>query len=432
MSEKDLELFDTLEGEAVNDPEVKEQANQMYLEAPPNGSMAFYKALVPDELLEDERVNELSKIIRSGKADDIEVKEAKDELTVYNIRLVLSRAWYYFKRGVHGSLDLDDMIQFGMEGLMTAVDRFDYTLGFKFSTYATHWIDQAIRRGVANDGNLVRIPVHLHEFLYRYNKYTREFELDNGRKPTDDEMTAIFYDLYKVEEDFAAKHNGKEPDENEKQQLWDSMKHRITEARRTKDTYMSMPSLDLAVGEEKESVLGDFVVPTDDKDVGDTIIDEIFYKEFIKVVKTVLTDREWFVLKKRFGLGQDGKVYTLEECGAEMGVTRERVRQIQDKALRKLKINPAIRKFLPESDWKHLYLFSLRTAYSEVFTPSGNLSDRVSKLKIDRLIKILTQHTSHRRDEFENESVSATAGLTEQYDIPRLRDTVRRTIQTGS
>ena len=274
VSKLDLSVSD---GVAIDDPV------RMYL-----------KEIGRVNLLTSEEEVDLAK--RMGEGDE----SAKRKLTEANLRLVVSIAKRYVGRGM---LFLD-LIQEGNLGLIKAIDKFDYEKGFKFSTYATWWIRQAITRAIADQARTIRIPVHMVETINKYVRISRQLLQELGRDP-------------KLEE------------------IAERMGITIEKIREIQKISLDPVSLETPIGEEEDSHLGDFVEDEGALSPPESAAFMLLKKQLEEVLDT-LTDREKKVLSLRFGL-DDGRSRTLEEVGKEFGVTRERIRQIEAKALRKLK-----------------------------------------------------------------------------------------------
>ena len=287
-NDDDLLLSDEEEVEIIDDADVLEGVStedpvRMYLKEIGN---------VP--LLTTEEEIELAKRVEEGD------EEAKKRLIEANLRLVVSIAKKYVGRG----MPFLDLIQEGNMGLMKAVDKFDYAKGFKFSTYATWWIRQAITRGIADTGRTIRVPVHMVETINKTLRMTRTLLQELGREPTPEEVA-------------------------------DRLNVPVSRVREVLKISRDPVSLDTPIGEEDDSHLGDFIEDDSALSPSDSAAFSMLREELGTALES-LTDRERQVVQLRFGL-IDGRARTLEEVGKEFNVTRERIRQIEAKALRKLR-----------------------------------------------------------------------------------------------
>ncbi len=301
--EKIYDIFSEMDIEVIEDEsdleEDEEDEKELDLSIPQGVGIddpvrMYLKEIGKVDLLTAEEEVELAQRMENG--DEV----AKQQLVEANLRLVVSIAKKYVGRGM---LFLD-LIQEGNMGLMKAVEKFDYTKGYKFSTYATWWIRQAITRSIADQARTIRIPVHMVETINKLIRVSRQLLQEKGREPTAEEI-------------------GEEMD--------------ITaeKVREIKKISQEPVSLETPIGEEEDSHLGDFI-EDEDAPAPASAASYMLLREQLDDVLDTLTDREKRVLELRFGI-EDGRSRTLEEVGKEFGVTRERIRQIEAKALRKLR-----------------------------------------------------------------------------------------------
>ncbi len=293
-------------GDEWSDEDSEEEVvlqEQVYLDDVADDSVRLYlREIGKIPLLTAEEELALAKQVVAGD------KGAKDKMAEANMRLVVSIAKRYVGRG----LDLLDLIQEGNTGLLRAVEKFDPDKGFKFSTYATWWIRQAITRAIADQARTIRIPVHMVETINKLLRTQRRLTQELNREPTNEEIAKeMEIDVEKVEHIMKIKQD--------------------------------ISSLDASVrDDEEDSVLGDFIEDEDTVSPEESATGQLL-KEHVKDMLGALTEREQKILKLRFGL-EDGKSHTLEEVGQEFNVTRERIRQIEAKALAKLRKHKDARK----------------------------------------------------------------------------------------
>lgn len=306
-SDEDLEMLDS------EDISEKKEVEKISAAPSHEGAVAiddpvkmYLKEIGSMRLLDSDEEIVLAKKVEKGSLPDAtdedkkEADDAKKELADRNLRLVVSIAKKYLGRG----LQFLDLIQEGNLGLLKAVDKFDYTKGYKFSTYATWWIRQAITRAIADQARTIRVPVHMVETINKLNRISRQLLQEKGREATNEELA-------------------------------EAMGISVEKIREVKKIAQDPISLETPIGEKEDSHLGDFI--EDHETVApDDAAGSILLREQIEELLQSLTDRERQVLELRFGL-KDGKTRTLEEVGKYFDVTRERIRQIEGKALVKLK-----------------------------------------------------------------------------------------------
>lgn len=306
-SDEDLEMLDS------EDNSERKEVEKISAAPSHEGAVAiddpvkmYLKEIGSMRLLDSDEEIVLAKKVEKGSLPDAtdedkkEADDAKKELADRNLRLVVSIAKKYLGRG----LQFLDLIQEGNLGLLKAVDKFDYTKGYKFSTYATWWIRQAITRAIADQARTIRVPVHMVETINKLNRISGQLLQEKGREATNEELA-------------------------------EAMGTSVEKIREVKKIAQDPISLETPIGEKEDSHLGDFI--EDHETVApDDAAGSILLREQIEELLQSLTDRERQVLELRFGL-KDGKTRTLEEVGKYFDVTRERIRQIEGKALVKLK-----------------------------------------------------------------------------------------------
>ncbi len=304
-------IYDSLESSGIELVDVAEQFDVEAIEFTPVKIDEDDETIIDNITIDDPvkvYLKEIGKIPLLSPGEELELakrivsgdKKAKKRLAEANLRLVVSIAKRYLGRG----MQFLDLIQEGNLGLIKAVDKFDYTKGFKFSTYATWWIRQAITRAIADQARTIRIPVHMVETINKVKKASNQLLHENGHEPTPEEISA-------------------------------KLDISVDKVREIVRVAQEPVSLETPIGEEEDSHLGDFI-PDDDAPAPADAASHLLLKEQLSEVLSTLTPREEKVLRLRFGL-VDGKSRTLEEVGYEFNVTRERIRQIEAKALRKLR-----------------------------------------------------------------------------------------------
>ena len=291
LEEAGLEIEESVDN-TIKDEELKELINNVKVDDPVK---MYLKDIGQAQLLTAEQEVELAKKILEGDV------RAKKELSERNLKLVVSIAKKYVNRS---SMQFLDLIQEGNLGLLKAVEKFDYTKGFRFSTYATWWIRQSITRAIADQARTIRIPVHMVETIHRLSRISKQLMQELGRDATNAEIA----------------------------ERMGISENRVVEIQKIAQDPVSLES---PVGEEDESKISDFVEDESIKSPTDSTAQDILKAQLLQVIET-LTPREQKVIRLRYGL-DDNHPRTLEEVGKEFNVTRERIRQIEAKALRKLR-----------------------------------------------------------------------------------------------
>lgn len=305
FEELSIEVVDTAEFLRTEDGGGKKKKKEATLHEDVSDSVQMYlREIGKIPLITGDQEKELARKIERGDSD------AREQLAKANLRLVVSIAKRYAGRSPH--LTLLDLIQEGNIGLFKAVEKFDYRRGFKFSTYATWWIRQAITRALADQARTIRIPVHMVETISKFQQVKRRLLQDLGREPLPEEVAA-------------------------------EMGIEIEKARHIAKISQDTVSLESPVGDgDEDSVLGEFIVDEKTLSPAQSAARKMLREEITKIIND-LVDREQKILRMRFGL-VDGVTHTLEEVGKEFGVTRERIRQIEAKAIERMRMHGLIRK----------------------------------------------------------------------------------------
>lgn len=303
---------DILEEEAVIETEedMEDDSSKDPVSVDINGTKNYLNAIGSIKRPTIENEAKYGKMLKSENPE--EVKEAKEWMIVSNLRLVVSVAKHYTGKG----LDMDDLIQSGNVGLMKAVEKFDYSKGFKFSTYACWWIRQAIQRSISTDSNAIRVPVHVYESISKIRNTVKTLTVSLGRIPTEAELAE---ELGLSDEKLA--------------ELLSYMNQTVT-------------SLDLPVGEDQDATVGDFVKDTNSSSAPDRLFEVKELRKELEAVLDTLSEKESEIIRLRFGF-DNGFPMTLDAVGSMYGLSRERIRQIETKALKKMR-NPKYAKKLQD------------------------------------------------------------------------------------
>jgi len=304
----DLRAADKFAIEKMGDAEEMEHMLEQEGLAVDDPVRMYLKEIGRETLLSPEQEMEYAQMMNNPELDEKTRKDAKDKLVVANLRLVVSIAKRYVGKGMF----FLDLIQEGNLGLMKAVEKFDADKGYKFSTYATWWIRQAINRAIADQARTIRIPVHMVETIHKVSRCQRQLQQELGREATAEE-------------------------------IGEKMGMPAEKVRETLKIAQEPVSLETPIGEEEDSHLGDFI-PDDETPAPADAASANILREVLERQLHTLTPREEHVIKLRFGL-YDGRCRTLEEVGKEFDITRERIRQIEAKALRKLR-HPSRKRYL--------------------------------------------------------------------------------------